>query len=314
MSGQVWDTNTAGGYMYSGELSDTLRNALQPMTRFVQHCDADDFTDKGLHAGDAFQWNIYSDVSTQGGRLVENQRMPETGFTISQGSGTIYEFGNSVPYSGRLDDASRHPVKQIIHKALKNDCTKAFESEAHLQFAATPLTVQPSSGTSTTAIDLTTTGTPGAQTTVAMNNVHVKLISDEMKERNIPVYTDGNYRCLGRPKTFRDFKDDLEILHQYVDEGFQRILNGEVGRHYEGIRFFEQTSIAKQFASANSDQAFFFGDDTVIEAIVCPPEIRGKLPGDFGRDKGVAWYAEEGFQLVHSVAVDARILEWASTS
>ena len=88
MSGQVWETNTAGGFMYSGELSDVLRNALQPMTRFLQHCDADDFTDKGLHAGDAYQWNVYSDVGTQGGRIVENQRMPETGFTITQKNGT----------------------------------------------------------------------------------------------------------------------------------------------------------------------------------------------------------------------------------
>ena len=125
MAGQLWSSNTAGGYMYSGELSDTLRNSLQPMTRFVQHCDADDFTDKGLNAGDKFQWNVYSDVATQGGRLTESVAMPETGFTIAQSEGTIYEFGNSVPYSGRLDDASRHPVKQIIHKALKNEDRKS---------------------------------------------------------------------------------------------------------------------------------------------------------------------------------------------
>ena len=93
MAGQVWGTNTQGGYMYSGELSSVLRNALQPMTRFTQHCDADDFTDKGLNAGDAFQWNVYSDLGTQGGRLTENQPMPETSFTIAQRSGTIYEFG-----------------------------------------------------------------------------------------------------------------------------------------------------------------------------------------------------------------------------
>jgi len=136
MAGQVWATDSEGGYMYSGELSTVLRNALQPMTRFVQHCDADDQTDKGLHAGEAFQWNVYSDVSTQGGRLNENERMPETGFTISQKSGVVYEFGNSVPYSNKLDNFSAHPVKQIIHKALKNDATKAFETEARAQFAA----------------------------------------------------------------------------------------------------------------------------------------------------------------------------------
>lgn len=315
MPGQVWNTNTAGGYMYSDELSNTLRNALQPMTRFLQHCDADDFTDKGLHAGDAFHWNVYSDVGTQGGRLAENQRMPETGFTVTQGSGTMYEFGNSVPYSGLLDDMSAHPVKQIINKALKNDASKAFEAEARAQFAATKLTVTPASGNSATAITLETTGTPTATNAIAMNNVHVKLISDEMKERDIPTYADGNYRCIGRPKTFRDFKDDLEAIHSYVDQGFGMILNGEVGRSYEGVRFFEQTAIANQgWSGGVSDEAYFFGEDTVIEGIAIPPEIRGKLPGDFGRDKGVAWYALEGFSLVHTTAADARIVKWASAA
>ena len=315
MTGQVWATNTAGGFMYSGELSQVLRNALQPMTRFLQHCDADDFTDKGLHVGDSYQWNKYSDVGTQGGRLVENVRMPETGFTITQGSGTVYEFGNSVPYSGALDNKSAHPVKQIINKALKNDCVKAFEIEAHAQFAATPLTVTPASGSSLTAITLEESGTPTATTTVAMNNTHVKLIADTMKERDIPIFADGNYRCLGRPSTFRQLKDDLEAIHQYQDQGFQLILNGEIGRSYEGIRFFDQTGIADQgWGTALSDQAFFFGEDTVIEAIVCPPEMRGKLPGDFGRDRGVAWYAEEGFSLVHTDAAQSRIIEWASAA
>lgn len=315
MAGQVWETNTAGGFMYSGELSDVLRNALQPMTRYLQHCDADDFTDKGLHAGDAFQWNVYSDVGTQGGRIAENQRMPETGFTISQKSGTIYEFGNSVPYSGRLDDASRHPVKQIIQKALKNDCVKAFENEAHGQFAVAPLKVVGTAAGTIAFEEVVGGGAPTATNNSEMLNFHVKSISDEMKERDMPVWSDGNYRCITRPKAMRAFKNELELIHQYVDEGFSRLLNGEVGRHWEGVRFFEQTHIAKVTFTGNnlSDEAFFFGEDTVIEAIVCPPEMRGKLPGDYGRDKGVAWYAEEGFALVHDTPVDGRIYHWTSS-
>lgn len=313
MAGQIWDTDTAGGYMYSGELSTVLRNQLQPMTRFVQHCDAADFSDKGLGKGDQFEWNIYSDVGTQGGRLDETQAMPETSFTIEQNTGTIREFGNSVPYSGKLDDLSAHPIRTIINKALKNDAVKAFETEAHDQFELSQLTVTPASGNSATAIDFTTNGTPANVNNLAMNNVHVKLIVDQMKERNIPVYADGNYRCIGRPATFRDFKDDLEAIFQYVDAGYQRILNGEVGRSYEGCRFFEQTVIANQaWTNGLSDEAFFFGEDTVIEAIVCPPEIRGKLPGDYGRDKGIAWYALEGFAISHDTATNARIVRWAS--
>jgi len=315
MAGQTWAINAEGGFLYSGELSTVLRNALQPLTRFVQHCDADDFTDKGLHVGDAYQWNSFSNVADQGGRLTENQRMPETGITITQNNGTVFEFGNSVPYSGFLDDMSAQPIRQIINKALKNDLVKAFENEAHAQFVLSPLTVTPDGGTSATAINFETTGTPTDTNDLAMNNEHVKLISDQMKERNINPYSDGDYRCVGRPLTFRGFKNDLEPISQHTAEGFGHILNGEVGRSYEGIKFYEQTSIANQaWTNGKSDEAFFFGDDTVIEAIVCPPEIRGKLPGDFGRDKGVAWYGEEGFALVHTAAPDARIVRWATAA
>lgn len=89
--------------MFSEELSDTLRTALQPMTRFRQFADAKDATDKGLHSGDTFNWNVYSDVATQGAALTEysgtgattalDQEMPETYFTITQGSLTVNEYG-----------------------------------------------------------------------------------------------------------------------------------------------------------------------------------------------------------------------------
>ena len=40
MAGQVWQTNSLGGYMWSPNLSRKLRTALQPMVRFRQFCDA----------------------------------------------------------------------------------------------------------------------------------------------------------------------------------------------------------------------------------------------------------------------------------
>ncbi len=316
MSGQIWGTDSLGGYMYSDELSDVLRTALQPMERFRQFCDAKDATQKGLNAGDKFYWNVYSDVATQGTDLGEQDTMPETNFTITQNSLTVGEMGNSVPYTGKLDDLSKHPVSEIIHKVLKNDSNKALDTKAHAQFALTPLTVTPgSSGTSATSITLETSGTPTATNNIALGNTHVKLIIDQMKERNIGVYDGQNYMCIGRPSTFRSFKDDLESLHSYVDTGFRMILNGEIGRHYEGCRFFEQTNIASAaWTNSKSDQAFFFGEDTVAEAMVIPEEIRGKIPSDYGRSKGVAWYYLGGFGLVHTAAAQARVLEWASAA
>lgn len=299
--------------MYSDELSDVLRLALQPLERYRQFCDAKDASAKGLNAGDEFNWNIYSDVATAGTDLGETDTMPETNFTITRGTLTVGELGNSVPYTGLLDDLSKHPVSEIIHKVLKNDSNKALDRKAEAQFKASPLTVTPASGNSAVAITIETTGTATATNNIALNNTHVKLIIDEMKERDIGTYDGTNYMALGRPASFRSFKDDLEALHSYVEPGFRNILNGEVGRHYEGCRFFEQTNIAsKAWTNGLSDAIDFFGEDTVAEAMVIPEEIRGKIPSDYGRSKGVAWYYLGGFGLVHTVAAQARIMRWAS--
>ena len=106
------------------------------------------------------------------------------------------------------------------------------------------------------------------------------------------------------------------------------IMNGEVGR-YENCRFVEQTNVPKGGAAnsttfsaytntsdvwdnALSDWIFFFGNDTVAEAIATPEEMRGKIPSDYGRSKGVAWYYLGGFGIVHTLAANARIVKWDS--
>jgi len=120
MAGQLWSVSSLGGYMYSDELSNILRTALQPVVRFRQFCDARDATSKGLNKGELYTWNVYSDVADQGGELNELDTMPETNYTITQGSLTVTEYGNSVPYTGKLNNLSKQPVSEIINKVLKN--------------------------------------------------------------------------------------------------------------------------------------------------------------------------------------------------
>ena len=128
-----------------------------------------------------------------------------------------------------------------------------------------------------------------------------------------------NYVCIARPTTLRPFKDDLETLHSYTTEGWNRVMNGENGR-YEGIRFVSQTNIVSEGWSGDSDSAYFFGSDTVTEAVACPEEVRAKIPDDYGRGKGIGWYALNEFGITHSDITDAntkaqaRILKWDSVS
>lgn len=123
------------------------------------------------------------------------------------------------------------------------------------------------------------------------------------------------YFGIAHPSTFRTVKNDLEGVYQYRDEGFQMIYNGEIGK-FEGVRFIEQNNVTKTqigtFAAAKSNGAFFFGEDTVAEAIVVPEEIRGQIPADYGRAKGIAWYYLGGFALVQTQASQSRIIKWDS--
>jgi N4-gp56 family major capsid protein len=306
MAGQVWQTDALGGYMWSPNLSRKLRTALQPMTRFRQFCDAREAFGKGK--GEQFAWNIYSDVATQGGTLNETDIMPETNFTITQQTLVVTEYGNSVPFTKKLDDLSEHPVTEVIHKVLKNDARKALDASANAQFELTPIRVV---GDATTTISVTENGTPSGAPAQEFLAAHGKLVADEMAERDIPTFDGNNYMAIARPTTLRAFKDELESIHQYVSEGWHVIMNGEKGR-YEGIRYCEQTNIASE-GWTNSDGIFFFGSDTVVEAFSIQEEIRGKIPTDFGRSRGIAWYALLGYGIVHTTAAQARILKWDST-
>ncbi len=271
-------------------------------------------------------WDVMSNVATQGSTLVETNTMPESNFTITQGTLTITEAGNSVPFTQKLDNLSEIPVTKIINTVIKNDATKFFDITAHAEFNKTPLRV--AANTSTTAVTLTTDSIATVTNSVAINKGHIGAIVDVMKERNIPGYTGDDYYCIAWPSTYRTLRNDLEGVHQYLTEGYQLIKNGEIGK-YEGCRFLEQTQIpkggaadasdwnaftgtAEEWDNKKSDWAFFIGGDTVAEAIAVPEEIRGKIPGDYGRSKGIAWYYLGGFGIVHTDAAQARIVKWDS--
>ena len=69
---------------------------------------------------------------------------------------------------------------------------------------------------------------------------------------------------------------------------------------------------------AKSSWAFFFGQDTVAEGMAVAEEMRGKIPSDFGRDRGIAWYYIGGFGIVHALnagdgSKNARIVKWDSS-
>lgn len=314
MAGQLW-TPTNNGYYATENLSETLRTALQPIQRYVQFCDIQEAL--GKNRGEAFTWNVYGNARDQINLngISENLPMPETDFPVSQGTVTIAEFGQAVPYSGKFDDLSEHPVKEIINKTLKNDAGKTMDRIAHREFNKTLLRA---TSTSATAFNLTDTGTASGNHTHALSLAHVKGIADLMEERNIPVFDGENYVMVARPSTIRPMRDELEQIHKYTSEGWGQIMNGEKGK-FENFRVVTQTNIPDEGWSV-SDAAYFFGADTVTECVAVPMEIRGKIPDDYGRGKGVAWYYLGNFGITHAdptsadTKAQARIIKWDSAA
>lgn len=192
------------------------------------------------------------------------------------------------PYTSKLDDLSLHPVSVVIDKVLKNDAYKTLDRAAHAQFDSTLLLA---SATSTT-ITIDTDGTATNVNNQAFDAGVVKELVDIMKERNIPMYDGDDYYCVAHPSTIRPLKNDLETIHQHTETGFGLIMRGEEGR-YENTRFIHQNLIAKETTgwSTNSlsNWAFIFGEDNVTEGVCIPEEMRGKIPDDYGRSKGIAW-------------------------
>lgn len=314
MAGLAW-TDSGSGYLANPTLSDEFRTALQPLSRFRQFCDVEAAI--GKNRGQTFQWNVYGDTVDDGGELDENLPMPETSFPISQGTVTITEFGISVPYTGKLEALSEHDIRRIVFQVLKNDCNRTMDRAAHAQFDNAILTYV---ATSATAYNWTETGIPNGNNDSDLSNTHVKQIADVMQERNIPVFDGEHYVCIARPTTLRALKDDLEALHMYTSEGWNRVMNGENGR-YEGIRFISQTNIPSEgWSGGKSDAAYFFGADTVTEAVACPEELRAKVGDDYGRGKGIAWYYLGQYGITHAdttsaeTRAQARIVKWASAA
>lgn len=306
MAGQIWSVNASGGYLSNPKLSKTLRHAAQPMFKFRQFTRMEKAI--GKNKGDTLDYNKVSNIQTQGGTISEASRIPETNILIRRGQMTLEEYGNSIPFTGKLDDLSEFSVDNIITRALRDDMAKVMDAAVATVFKTTDVSYSP---TSASAGTWNVAGSP-ASATSTLNLFHVKEVIDAMKtglfgsgNQGNPVQPwDGeNYICIASVNALRALKDDedFEEVMKYADP--ERLLTGEVGRIY-GCRFIETNNTSVLAPHATSGNAIFFGADPVIEAVAVAEEIRAKIPEDYGRSKGIAWYALLGFERVWDFSTD----------
>lgn len=316
MAGQLFAVNSLGGFYSANKLSKELRMGVKATGKFRQFCDVRDAWSKVTKAGQTFTWDVVPMMSRANRALTETNTVPQGNHTVIQGTLTMSERGFSVPYSGALEAWAEVSVRQPIMKVLKYDALCDIECLAHQEFNRTPMRV---AATATgDSVTLTTNSTATLTVSQQLSLTNAKSVLDTMKGRNIPYYTDNEYMIIARPGGLRRLKNDLETLSQYTESGIEQIFNGEVGRIPGDARVVEQTVVpaggaadSTTFdaftdtadawnAAAAPDWAFFFGSDTVCEAVHTVEEIRYKKPDDYDRSQGIAWYAILGYGITHN--------------
>lgn len=249
--------------------------------------------------------NIATAASTSG--LSETATIPESNFTINQGTLTITEYGNAIPFTNQLVALSELDVDNSVVQTLMNDMARTLDSVAGAQFQSSDLTYVCSLSNS---VIITTNGTATATASSNLNGTNWRLICDDMRKKNIPFYDGQSYVVISSVQALSGFFSDTQTggfvdVTKYSDTLSEYLYRGEAGRYYMG-RFVEETNLLSNApgTTTTAGEAVAVGFDAVMEGVAIPEELREKVPTDYGRSQGIAWYALLGFVKIWNQQTD----------
>jgi len=301
---QLWVTDSLGGYLGNAKLSRQLRFAAQPLMKFRQFVQVREAL--GKNKNDTIYFDKFSNINTAGGTLVETDTIPEHAFTMERGTIVVTEYGNSIPYTGKLEALAEFDIDNAVTRVLRDDMASVLDKEVAGYFDRCELkydAISTISGNFSTCAD----GTATEVGAVGLTGYHVQEIVAELKINNVARYDGENYISIAAANAIRSLRSSSEWLDASKYGDPERLFSGEVGR-YGGVRFIEENNYLSNTAGSSGleGEAIFFGADAVMEAVAVPEELRAKVPTDYGRSKGVAWYALLGFTKVWDLSTDGQ--------
>lgn len=295
MSQFTWAFDQPSGVFKNHKLSNKIREASIVKTVFAQFSDAE--PGYGKSSGENVTITRISNIAVPTSSvLTEGIPVSEDTFSLSTQSITVAENGRSVPFSSFSMDLAyfdeQSKVQKKLMQQMKIGMDVACATSAKLgQVKAIP------DGISSLTFD--TDGTASTAATVNLNMYHVQQTRDYMfSTLNIEPYSGEDYICLLATKAKRGLMSDPDWKDwkKYTDPS--AMYNGEIGR-IENIRFIEVNNTNALSGSKGTGsvlgEAIFFGADFLSMAVAQDPELRAKIPTDYGRSKGVAWYGIYGF-------------------
>lgn len=315
MANFTWSFDAPSGVYKSHEMSAALRKAAIAETKFMQFVKPE--PGYGKKSGDTITISRISNLTVpSNGRLQENVKIPEDQLVVTTVAITVSEWGRSVPYTGFAEDLSMFDIENIVQRALKDQMKLIMDNASAASFKTGLIKA---TMTGIAAIQFSTNGVAPAQAVANLNMFGVEQIRDYMfSTLFIPPFEGDDYVCLVSTKGKRGVVNDpaWETWHKYTDP--ESKYNGEIGR-IENIRFVEVNNTGALSGTLGAGgvegEAIFFGADAVAMAVVIDPELRAMIPGDYGRQRAVAWYGILDFGVVWTTSNpgEARIVHLSST-
>jgi N4-gp56 family major capsid protein len=284
-----WTFDAPSGTFKSHEMSEALYTVAIEDSVFMDHVKP--VPEFGRKMGETITLKRVSAVSEPtSADLVEGIRIPEDILTVTTRAITVGEIGRSVPYTSLAEDLSALDLENSIQSELKRQMTLVLDTKSATAFKNAKVKY---AITGPTSNNIATNGTFGATSTDNMNVYHAEEIRDYMYDTlQVPELDGGDYVGIFRTLGIRGLKrdPDWEEWHKYTDPAAK--FNSEVGR-MERIRFIETNhnkALGKVGSGSVLGEGVVFGADAVAMIEALTPELRAALPGDFGREKSVAWY------------------------
>jgi N4-gp56 family major capsid protein len=237
--------------------------------------------------------------------LVETAPIPEDLLKLSTVSIVVKEFGRAVPYTELSDDLSKYDLENPIQSVLKDQMKLSLDTACAKAFLLAKPCYTPTGTAGAPTSAIVTTGTPAVAATRNLQVYDLEELRDYMYDTLlIPHYSGEEYIGIFRARALLGVRRDPNWIpwHQYTNPSAK--FNAETGM-IEQIRLIE-TNHAQALPMVGTGgvlgSGVVFGKEPVAMAEANTPELRAKIPDDYGRFKGVAWYGTLGFGLIWDTA------------
>jgi len=216
---------------------------------------------------------------------------------------------NSVPWTRKYEDLAQIEQRAPVRRVLANDLAKVLDTAVEAEFDACQIRYN---ATSTTTGTFHTDGTDTETCTSALNRYHVKTIYDYLwNDLNAPPYfpESDDYAAVVSQNAARGIFNDCETVQMYT----KFPMAGEIGR-YSQVRLAKSNhGLSNAMGNGSAyGEAYFFGNNTVMEGLAVAPIVIPKEVADFQRSRGLAWYAILGYKCYWATDPDNTIVKYGS--